>query len=133
MQRETRQRKLIMDILINSMDHPDALTVFRRAEEKRAKVSIGTVYRTLELLVKEGKALKFYDANAVARYDAKIDFHHHLICKICGKVQDLEATVLDSEQIIKEIEKKTSFKDIEYHLTIYGICEECSKGSKVRS
>lgn len=133
MQRETRQRKLIMDILVNSMDHPDALTVFRRAEEKRAKVSIGTVYRTLELLVKEGRALKFYDADAVARYDAKTDFHHHLICKICGKVQDLEAEILDSEQIRKEIEKKTSFKDIEYHLTIYGICEECSKGSKLRS
>lgn len=133
MQRETRQRKLIMDILINSMDHPDALTVFRRAEEKKTKVSIGTVYRTLELLVKEGKALKFYDANAVARYDAKTEFHHHLICKICGKINDLEASVLDSEQIRKEIEKRTAFKDIEYHLTIYGICEECSKGSKLGS
>ncbi len=127
MQRETRQRKLIMEILSSSMDHPDALTVFRRAQDKKAKVSIGTVYRTLELLVKEGKALKFYDANAVARYDAKVDFHHHLICRVCGKVEDLDASLFKSDQMIKEIEEKTHFKDIEYHLTIYGICEDCAK------
>lgn len=131
MQRETRQRKLIMDILKNSMDHPDALTVFRRAEDKKVKVSIGTVYRTLELLVKEGKAIKFYDASAIARYDARTEFHHHLICKMCGKVQDLETSILDSEKIKREIEEKTPFKDIEYHLTIYGICEECLKKSRI--
>jgi len=58
MQRETRQRRLIMEILSNSMDHPDALTVFRRAQDREAKVSIGTVYRTLELLGKRREGFK---------------------------------------------------------------------------
>uniref|UniRef100_A0A7C3RL04 Transcriptional repressor n=1 Tax=Dictyoglomus thermophilum TaxID=14 RepID=A0A7C3RL04_DICTH len=130
MQRETRQRKLVSEILMESMDHPDALTVFRRAEGRGAKISLGTVYRTLELLVNEGKALKFYDRSAVARYDAKIVPHHHLICKICGKVEDWEGENLNSEMIRKEIEKSTSFKDVDFHMIIYGICEGCAKRSR---
>jgi len=40
--------------------------------------------------------------------------HHHLICKICGKVEDWEGENLDSEMIKKEIEKSTSFKDVDF-------------------
>ncbi|HOJ92795.1 MAG TPA: transcriptional repressor [Dictyoglomaceae bacterium] len=127
MQRETRQRKLVMDILMESKDHPDALSVFRKAEEKSIKISLGTVYRTLELLVREGKAIRFYDDNAVARYDAKVEPHHHLICKTCGKVEDLEEPLIDYEKLKEKIEDKTSFSNVSYQLIIYGVCEECRR------
>ncbi|PMQ02246.1 MAG: transcriptional repressor [Dictyoglomus sp. NZ13-RE01] len=123
--RETKQRKVILDIIKNTKEHPDALWVFQKAQEMGTKISLGTVYRTLELLAKEGKAKKFYDTHAVARYDGDVSPHHHLICKVCGKIIDWENNDLD--KMILEIGSKSNFKDISYEVIIYGICPECQR------
>lgn len=125
MYRETRQRKVVMDILKNTKEHPDALWIFQRAQEMTSKISLGTIYRTLELLVREGKINKFYDTNAVARFDGDITPHHHLICRSCGRILDWVDKSLDEK--VKEVGEKTKFKDISYEVFIYGICPDCQK------
>lgn len=125
MYRETKQRKIIEDIVKNTKEHPDALWVFQRAQEKTSKISLGTVYRALELLVREGKINKFYDTNAVARFDGDPNPHHHLICKICGKIIDWYDE--DINKRIEEIGKGSKFKEITCEVFIYGICLDCQK------
>ncbi|MGB9857630.1 MAG: Fur family transcriptional regulator [Dictyoglomaceae bacterium] len=125
MYRETKQRKIVMDILKSTKEHPDALWIFQRAQEMTSKISLGTVYRTLDLLVREGKINKFYDTNAVARFDGDTTPHHHLICRSCGKILDWSDESLDEK--VKEIGERTNFKDISYEIFIYGICPDCQK------
>jgi Fe2+ or Zn2+ uptake regulation protein len=125
MYRETRQRKVVTDILKKTKEHPDALYIFQRAQEMNSKISLGTVYRTLELLVREGKIKKFYDPNAVARFDGDMSPHHHLICKVCGKIIDWNEEGLDEK--IFEVGKRENFTDISYEIFVYGICPDCQK------
>lgn len=125
MYRETKQRKIIEDILKDTREHPDALWVFQKAQEETFKISLGTVYRTLELLVREGKINKFYDTSAVARFDGNLSPHHHLICKICKKIIDWYDEDLNKR--LEEIGKGNKFKEINSEIFIYGICPECQR------
>ncbi|MCS7202538.1 MAG: transcriptional repressor [Dictyoglomus sp.] len=125
MYRETKQRKVIEEIVKNTKEHPDALWVFQKAQEKASKISLGTVYRALELLVREGKINKFYDANAVARFDGDPSPHHHLICKNCGKIIDWYEEDLNKK--IEEIGKSNNFKELSYKVFIYGTCPDCQR------
>ncbi len=125
MYRETKQRKIIEDIVKDTREHPYALWVFQKAQERTSKISLGTVYRTLELLVREGKINKFYDTSAVARFDGNPSPHHHLICKICGRIIDWCDEDLNKR--LEEIGKENKFKEITSEIFIYGICLECQR------
>jgi Fur family peroxide stress response transcriptional regulator len=122
--KHTPQRLIIIDILANTKSHPSAQTIFRQAREKAPKISMSTVYYTLNLL-KEHKLireLEFYDMDN--RYEANTDNHLNLICVECGKIQDYNDELPFSH---RDIEEQTGFKALEMRLEYYGYCTDCMK------
>jgi len=124
MHRMTRQRRAILEVLRSTRNHPDAAWIYQEVKKKVPSISLGTVYRTLEALVKEGKVLAIPTGGAT-RYDAFTEPHPHLFCTSCGAVVDLE---LELEPLIEEARRKNpEVKITAARVAFEGLCPECAK------
>jgi len=86
--RMTRQRRTIMDVLENGKDHPPADEIYKRVRRRLPRISLGTVYRNLDLLAEHGMIRKLEFAGSQRRFDGKTDNHYHVRCTACGRVED---------------------------------------------
>lgn len=121
----SRQRESIKACLMNRHDHPTADTLYMSIRETYPNISLGTVYRNLNLLVELGEIRKLCYGNGPDRFDADTHPHYHFICRECGEVQDLP---METSQHLTEIAQGHCSGQIDSHITyFYGVCEECLK------
>ncbi|MBE5738624.1 MAG: transcriptional repressor [Clostridiales bacterium] len=126
MRKYSRQREIVLDILQKSYSHPTAEEVFTEARKVDSNISLGTVYRNLELLCSDRVIEKIPTPISKDRFDLKKSKHNHAICERCGKVLDFESKV-DLQSIKSEIEKDSGFEIIQDEIRVIGICSECNK------
>jgi Fur family ferric uptake transcriptional regulator len=121
--RHTRQRQVILEELRNTDIHPTAAELHGLVQIRLPKISLGTVYRNLELLVKNGMARKLDSGSAQARYDGDIHDHYHIRCVDCGRLDDIpvEATKTDPGRVTR----MKGYKIVGYRLEFAGICKHC--------
>jgi len=124
--RMTKQRKTIMKILKNTNSHPTADTIYEEVKKEIPKISLGTVYRNLNLLEELNEIMVINYTNAQSHYDGVTKNHYHFRCNNCGRVFDLDLDVLD-EDVDKYVEKNTDFQIDEHRLEFYGLCPDCQK------
>jgi Fur family transcriptional regulator, peroxide stress response regulator len=98
----TPQRLAVYDILIQADHHPTAEDVYQAVRESIPRISLATVYKSLEALVAIGVATKLTAGIGAtrARYDARRDLHYHFRCLRTGTVHDLP-TQFDPELVKK--------------------------------
>ncbi len=122
--RLTNQRRIIMEQLRSVTTHPTADEIYGMVREKMPRISLGTVYRNLEVLSSLGLVRKLENAAGQKRFDGDMTPHHHIRCEICGRVGD----IFDAPDI-SGIEQKlgTDFQITGYTLEFTGICPECRK------
>ena len=117
----SRQRELILETVQRSDDHPTADTIYTRVRAQDPKVSLGTVYRNLNLLCENGQLLKVPIPGASDRFDHTLPWHSHLYCTVCGSVTDAE---VDEEQVMKLVRnQKGCVQDCA--VVLIGVCEAC--------
>ncbi len=80
-------------------------------------ISLGTVYRNLRQLTTNGRIRSIRFGAEPDRFDGKLQVHEHFICEMCGRVQDIEASLINPSLPGKKI---TSYK-----LDYFGECEAC--------
>ncbi|MGI6238604.1 MAG: Fur family transcriptional regulator [Christensenellales bacterium] len=86
-QRSTRQRRLVLKTANTLRDHPSADQIYLAARGEDARISRGTVYRNLNLLVENGE-LRHVRIPGLDRFDWRVEPHDHLMCTKCGGVTD---------------------------------------------
>jgi len=122
-QRMTRQKKIILDVLKAVSTHPTAEWIYQEAKQQIPGLSLGTVYRNLNLLRDNGEIMELNYGSSQSHFDGNAANHYHFQCRNCGEVFDLELP------LIKNIETKASGVDghkIEGHrLEFYGLCKTC--------
>ncbi len=119
----SRQRESIQNYLSSSFDHPTADMVYMHVKNEYPSISLGTVYRNLNLLVELGQAIKINTPNGGHRYDGQIVPHNHFICTHCGEVIDLEMSQINS---INDLSGNPFAGEIESHSTVFfGRCTSC--------
>lgn len=98
----TPQRLEIIDLLSRHRGHPSAADIFKKIQKKVPKISLSTVYYTLDILQKEGliRELEFYDMDN--RYDVNVSHHLNLICMECGKIEDFQGKLPFSSKAVKK-------------------------------
>ena len=124
--RLTPQRMMILSAIENSDDHISAEEIYAQVVAKYPNVNISTVYRTLELLKRLGLVTETDLGEGRVRYHpADKGHHHHLVCKECGAIIDLDESVMASvkDTLLREYK---FIADLE-HLAIFGRCVNCSK------
>lgn len=119
----SRQRESIKRCLMQRADHPTADMIYSEIQKEYPNISLGTVYRNLNLLVELGEASKLVCGDGYDRFDPDTESHYHFVCRKCGAVSDLKMTLLkDLEHLASVYTNGT----IEGHsMLFYGTCERC--------
>ena len=121
--RNTRQRQVVLDELRKLHSHPTASELYEIARRRLPKISLGTVYRNLELLAGDGTIRKLDVPGAEARFDGDLSEHYHVRCVHCGRVGDVHETpVRPAGSPPREV---GGFQIIGYRLEFLGVCPEC--------
>ena len=119
----SRQRESIKNYLSSTTAHPTADIVYLNVKEEYPSISLGTVYRNLNLLADIGDAIKIVTPYGGDRFDGRTYPHNHFLCTSCGKLIDLE---MDNIDHINNIAGKKFDGLIESHTTLfYGKCSSC--------
>jgi len=121
--RMTRQRQMILEELRATNQHPSADDLHGRVKEKLPRISLGTVYRNLEILSALGEIQTIALAGSLKRFDGISQNHYHMRCMHCGRLVDAPMEVIDSlERVLQE---KTEFRILTHQLEFAGICPAC--------
>ena len=118
MQRYSHQRERIYETVCGTTSHPTAEMVYSSLKEELPRLSLGTVYRNLQQMAREGR-LRQLDG-PVARFDANIAPHTHLTCGSCGGVVDLDFLPYDSR--LDRLAEETGCSITDHSLMFYGLC-----------
>ncbi len=120
--RVTSQRALILEIIRRG--HLDADEIYRQAREKQPRLSLSTVYRTLQVLKKLGLVEELHFDEAHHHYEMKPSSeHHHLVCLGCGKVVEFECPL--SPKMKRDIARKKGFEVTGVEIRMTGYCSKC--------
>lgn len=126
----TPQRRAIVEIIIkNEGSHLTTEEIYNLVKDECPEIGLATVYRTVMLLEEMGLLSKLDLNDGCSRYELihedENHQHHHLICRKCGKVIEVQGDLL--EELEENIEKKYNFKIEDHSVKFYGICSECSR------
>ena len=124
----TRTRRLIFEEIFSSKDvHPNAFEIFQRLKKKGKKVSLATIYRTLNLLVESGLVSEIDLGESHSHYEPEIvkSTHGHMVCLSCGRVQEFSDDKVLS--ILNKIGQKSRFKTDKFSIQVFGYCQSCQK------
>jgi Fe2+ or Zn2+ uptake regulation protein len=128
-QRVTSQRLVIHRALLEAGTHVTAEEVLLRVSERLPNVSLPTVYSTLELFESMGMVRRVNAGGGAVLYDPKSDPHHHLVCRNCGRVEDLEQEI-DLTPAIKAA-GRAGFTPSDAELVVSGLCAACAPAASV--
>jgi len=126
--RNTRQRQAILEALKKLTTHPTASDMYEIVSKDMPRISLGTVYRNLELLVKDGSIQKLNVSGKEARYDGTPETHAHVRCLKCNRVDDVHD--LPDDLDAGGISTLGGYEILGYHLEFYGHCPACKKKKK---
>ena len=117
--RITRPRQVILRILSETDDHPDAMEIFSRAQEVDPAISLSTVYRTMKLLEEKGAIHRHAFEGGRARFEQAGGGHHdHLIDIDTGDVVEFHSRKIEALQ--DEIARELGYEIVHHQLELYG-------------
>jgi len=126
--RMTKQRQVILDELRSVTSHPTADDMYDMVRRRLPNVSLGTVYRNLEVLAGSGVVQKIDVGGSKKRFDGNTEAHDHLRCTACGRVDDiLINTETDFEEMAALL---TGYTVLRHRLEFIGICPQCQGDGK---
>jgi Fur family ferric uptake transcriptional regulator len=117
--RMTQQRRLILRVLAEADDHPDAKGIFTRAFVHDPTLSLSTVYRTMKLLESQGAIERHAFEDGVSRYEhADQEHHDHLIDVETGQVIEFASDAIEALQ--RRIAAELGYELVRHRLELYG-------------
>ena len=120
--RRSRQRDIILRIVRETASHPTAEWVYERARRKIPNLSLGTVYRNLNLLVEENAIQRVMTGDGLVRYDSRLGDHAHFICTETGEVTDMDAPAMD--ELVENFQRQTGHLVTSCRILFYGRLEK---------
>ena len=123
--RMTRQRQGILEELRKPDSHPSADELFGRVRKQMPRISLGTVYRNLDILCELGEIQKLEFGGTLKRFDGDPGPHYHIRCVCCDRVDN--APVPPVENIEARLCPATDYKIIGHRLEFIGLCPECAR------
>jgi Fur family transcriptional regulator, ferric uptake regulator len=125
---ETKQRRLLMELISEARGHIDAKELYRLAAARDSAISAATVYRSLNLFKKEGLIEEKHLGQPQCFYEIKGSRQHqHLVCSQCGKVIDFGCPL---NETIEKVKRENGFVVTKAEVYFEGYCAECAEKIK---
>ena len=127
--RVTNQRASILEIIRHGEGHLDADEIYRRARIKQPRLSLSTVYRTLQMFKKQGLVDEVHFDEAHHHYEVKPSSeHHHLVCLGCGKVIEFHYPL--ARYVKRNVAEAKDFDIVRTEIRMTGYCSKCRQRQK---
>ena len=141
--RLSKQRQVIFEELQAHTDHPTATELYEEVRKQIPNISLGTVYRNLEVLTQHGLIREVEVSGTQKRFEKIKDDHYHVRCIQCGRVEDItylicnksegvccggssdddRSCIANQEDIVAE---HSGFKIVGHKLEFFGFCDQCA-------
>lgn len=117
--RNTIQKSTVENVVLSACNHPTAEYIFEEARKTLPAIGLGTVYRILKDLVRDGKVRLISIPGAPDRFDKTTCTHAHFFCEKCGKVEDVDfdcapVDTLPNGAVVNKTE-----------ILFSGVCKDC--------
>ena len=126
----TRPRRAVVDALAQSQGPVSVAKIHAGLADRR--VDLGSVYRTVALLCRLDVMRATDTSSTTQRFELTERFtghHHHLVCRRCGDIQDIEGCLLQDQalaRLARRIRQVARFRVTEHDIRLYGICARCA-------
>jgi Fe2+ or Zn2+ uptake regulation protein len=117
------QRDRILAWLRGTDTHPTAGEIHGGLLSELSDLSLGTVYRNLEVLVAEGAVEEVACAGGAARYDANLEPHHHFHCEHCGRIDDVDLPA--PRGLSNRLANSHGLRARRVSISFFGLCPQC--------
>ena len=123
-ERNTLQRKVILDELVHMYEHPTADQIYLRIHDKYPTISRANVFRNLKALAEQNRVLRIPIPSGADCYESITKPHYHIKCNVCGRVEDVTFPYMDKvESDVQSMEG--NFLITGHSLVFEGLCEDC--------
>jgi len=119
----TAQRQVILEELKKTNTHPTADEVYQLVRGRLPRISLGTVYRNLELLSENGMIRKLEWAGTQKRFDGELTAHYHIRCLNCSRIEDIHIEPLPALE--ETFRGSSDYEIMGYRFEIIGLCSQC--------
>jgi Fur family ferric uptake transcriptional regulator len=124
--RITPQRERIIEVITHNQSHITAEDVFSELRNYPQPINLATVYRTLDMLWEEGFTCRNdLSEGQIVYATSQHGRHIHLVCRHCNRV--IDGDPIDLKEVNEILIAKYGFDADLNHLSIFGVCSECSK------
>jgi len=123
--RTTHQRRVILEEIRRVNTHPTADEIYEMVRKRLPRISLGTVYRNLEILSTCGLIQKIGPASSQMLFDGDPRNHYHIRCIHCGRVEDAPIGTIDT--IEQEVRMASDYTILGHRLEFIGVCPACRK------
>lgn len=127
----TTQRYLVYQVMTVAKDHPSAETVWRRVRGQAPAISLDTVYRTLAAFAERGLVTRVPGDTEEGRFDGNPMPHHHLVCLVCGGIEDFSMPWVGVSDLPPEVGAWGEVRDAQ--IVVRGICRNCLNSGTTHS
>jgi Fur family ferric uptake transcriptional regulator len=123
----THQRRVILDEIKGSASHPTADEIYERVKKKLPRISLGTVYRNLDILASIGAITRLDSSQPPMRFEWNTREHYHITCVECGAIEDAPFEPSDDSLLNVEnaLGNLTKFGIFGHKLEFVGLCSRC--------
>lgn len=121
--RMTAQRKVILEALQQDDTHPSADEIYHRVRRQLPRISLGTVYRNLEILSDLGTIQKLELGGTQKRFDGNPSRHYHIRCTCCDRVVDAPMDWMPDME--RRLEGTSGYRVLGHRLEFLGLCPAC--------
>jgi len=126
MGRKSKQKEAILKVVKSTDTHPTADWVYEQVRRDIPNISLGTVYRNLKLLTRDGEILGLGGGDTAGRFDGNIRDHYHFRCERCNRVLDLDEPV--DKTMNERLAQRLGVTVNRHSLEFYGLCQDCQSG-----
>ncbi|MEG1427630.1 MAG: transcriptional repressor [Oscillospiraceae bacterium] len=122
--RYSRQRELIEKAVKAQVVHPTADDIYAILKTANENISLGTIYRNLNLLAQTGVIKKLSMPSGSDRFDGELYEHYHVLCTECGQLFDVPLVTMT--ELDASIQEQTGVTPVSHQILIMGICTKCN-------
>lgn len=122
--KRSRQRERILSLLRSVDSHPTASWLYDELKKDFKNLSMGTVYRNINILLDQRMIQRIEAGSSFDRFDGNTDPHYHFVCQQCGCIDDLPLDLFP--ELNETVNAHTPYKADKHRLDFYGVCPSCA-------